>query len=51
MIINGRMIIGTLPYEHMRAIFRALVDESEGGKKFLENWVPAKVRRYERNGQ
>lgn len=41
MIINNRMIIGTLPYEHMRAIFQALVEEHEGGpKKFIENWVP-----------
>jgi len=47
-IINGRMIIGTLPYEHLRAIFQALIAESEGGKKFLENWVPAKVRRKQR---
>lgn len=40
MIINNRMIIGTLPYEHMRAIFQALVEEHEGGpKKFIENWV------------
>jgi protein-disulfide isomerase/uncharacterized membrane protein len=45
MIINGRMIIGTLPYEHMRAIFLALVEEREGGKKFLENWVPPKARK------
>ncbi len=41
MIINNRMIIGTLPYDHLRAIFKALVDEHEGGpKKFIENWVP-----------
>jgi hypothetical protein len=35
------MIIGTLPYEQLRAIFQALVDEQEdsGKKKFLENWV------------
>jgi uncharacterized membrane protein/protein-disulfide isomerase len=40
MIINNRMIIGTLPYDHLRAIFRALVEEREGGaKKFIENWV------------
>ncbi len=40
MIINNRMIIGTLPDEHLRAIFRALVEENEGGpKKFMENWV------------
>jgi len=41
LIINNRMIIGTLPYEHMKAIFQALVEEREGGpKKFIENWVP-----------
>jgi len=40
MIINNRMIIGTLPYDHLRAIFRALVEEREGGaKKFIESWV------------
>ena len=45
MIINNRMIIGTLPYQHMKAIFQALVDERERGtKQFIENWVPP-VRR------
>lgn len=40
-ILNNRMVIGTLPYEHLKAIFQALVDEHEGGKKkFIENWVP-----------
>ena len=40
MIINNRMIIGTLPYDHLRAIFQALVEEHEGGPKtFIENWV------------
>ncbi len=40
MIINGRMVIGTLPYEQLHAIFQALVDEHEGGdSRFLENWV------------
>lgn len=48
MIINGRMVIGTLPYEHMRAIFQALVDEAEGGRQFLENWVPPKARKTKR---
>ncbi len=39
-ILNGRMIIGTLPDEQMRAIFQAIVDEHLGrGKRFLENWV------------
>ncbi len=39
MIINNRMIIGTLPYEQLRAIFQALVDEAEGEGRFIENWV------------
>jgi len=38
MIINGRMVIGTLPVEQLRAIFQALVDEAEG-RRFMENWV------------
>jgi uncharacterized membrane protein/protein-disulfide isomerase len=47
MIINNRMIIGTLPYDHLKAIFQALVDEQAGGsKKFIENWVePAKKKK------
>ena len=45
MIINGRMIIGTLPYEQLQAICQALVEEREGGRRFLENWVPGKARR------
>ncbi len=45
MIINGRMIIGTLPYEHMRAIFQDLVDEYEGRSQFIEEWVPPKGRK------
>ncbi len=40
MIINNRMVIGTFPYAQLRAVFRALVDEHEGGEqRFLENWV------------
>jgi uncharacterized membrane protein/protein-disulfide isomerase len=44
MIVNNRMIIGTLPYGQLRAIFQALVEENEKGSapKFLENWVPTK---------
>jgi len=42
MIINGRMVIGTLPYEQMQAIFQALVDEHEERKNFMENWVPTR---------
>ncbi len=48
MIINGRMIIGTLPYEQMRAIFQALVEEHEGGQRFIENWIPPKARKKRR---
>ena len=42
MIINGRMIIGTLPYDQLRAIFQALIDEHERGEgtTFIENWEP-----------
>lgn len=48
MIINGRMVIGTLPYEHMRAIFQDLVDEYEGRQEFIEHWVPPKARKIKR---
>jgi hypothetical protein len=34
------MIIGTYPYEQLRAIFQAIVDEAERGeKRFIENWI------------
>ena len=41
MIVNNRMIIGTLPYEQLRAIFQSILDDSDAGGKgeFLENWV------------
>jgi protein-disulfide isomerase len=39
LIINNRMVIGTFPYEQLRAIFQALVDEAEGEGRFMENWV------------
>jgi uncharacterized membrane protein/protein-disulfide isomerase len=45
MILNGRMIIGTLPLEQMRAIFQDLVDQYEGRSGFLEQWVPPKARK------
>jgi uncharacterized membrane protein/protein-disulfide isomerase len=45
MIVNGRMIIGTLPLEQMRAIFQDLVEEYEGRSRFLEHWVPPKARK------
>jgi len=40
MIVNNRMIIGTLPYGQLRAIFQALVDEHDAGdRRFIESWV------------
>ena len=41
MIVNNRMIIGTLPYAQLRAIFESLVAESgkTGATRFFENWV------------
>jgi hypothetical protein len=41
MIINNRMVIGTLPYVQLRAIFQALAEQKErGGEKgFIEQWV------------
>jgi uncharacterized membrane protein/predicted DsbA family dithiol-disulfide isomerase len=43
-IVNNRMIIGTLPYGQLKAIFEALLEESgqTGDKRFLESWVPSK---------
>ncbi len=43
LIVNNRMIIGTLPTAQLRAIFRSLVDgpgDAPGSRRFLENWVP-----------
>jgi uncharacterized membrane protein len=48
MIINNRMIIGTLPYGHLRAIFESLLSESgPAGEKgrFLENWVDTRPKK------
>lgn len=44
LIVNGRMIIGTLPDAHMRAIFESILAGAEkspgqGSGKFIENWV------------
>lgn len=39
-ILNGRMIIGTLPYEQLKAIVEAIIRNSEGGERFMENWAP-----------
>jgi hypothetical protein len=40
LIVNGRMIIGTLPLPHMRAILQALVfaSQAESGN-FIESWI------------
>lgn len=40
MIINGRMVIGTLPKVQLRAIFQAIVDRVEKPQKsgFIEDW-------------
>lgn len=38
MIVNNRMIIGTFPYDQLRAIFKALVEEKGGQQKFMESW-------------
>jgi uncharacterized membrane protein/protein-disulfide isomerase len=44
LIVNNRMIIGTLPYAHLKAIFESLLAEGPppGGGKFMENWVELK---------
>jgi protein-disulfide isomerase len=39
MILNGRMVIGTLPIDQLRAIFQAIIDQAQGSDRFLENWV------------
>jgi len=42
MIINNRMIIGTLPYAQLKAIFESFLSEGSpagGGHRFMENWV------------
>ncbi len=38
-LLNGRMIIGTLPYDQLRAIVQALVGRGAGGSRYLEHWV------------
>jgi protein-disulfide isomerase/uncharacterized membrane protein len=41
LIVNNRMIIGTLPYAHLKAIFESLLSEgaATGNRRFMENWV------------
>ncbi len=48
LIVNNRMIIGTLPYAHLKAIFESLL--SEGGRaggegRFMENWVDTRPKK------
>ena len=48
LIVNNRMIIGTLPYAHLKAIFESLL--AEGGQagaegRFMENWVDTRPRK------
>jgi uncharacterized membrane protein/protein-disulfide isomerase len=39
LIINGRMVIGTLPHTQLRAILQAAWDEEVGrGRGFIESW-------------
>ena len=39
MIINGRMVIGTLPYDQLSAIIEELIARAEGESRFLEDWA------------
>lgn len=40
LIINNRMLIGTLPLPKLRAIFQALIDAEKGQRaRFMENWI------------
>jgi uncharacterized membrane protein/thiol-disulfide isomerase/thioredoxin len=38
MILNGRMVIGTLPFEQLKAIVEAIIQQAEAGDRFLEAW-------------
>ncbi len=44
MIINGRMIIGTLPYENLKAILQSILDRAgkPGAGRFIESWEDSK---------
>ena len=41
LVVNNRMIIGTLPYPQIKAIFESLAAEGAktGDRRFFENWV------------
>ena len=41
LIINNRMVIGTFPYEQLRAIFQSLVNKHEQ-RRYMENWQEGK---------
>jgi protein-disulfide isomerase/uncharacterized membrane protein len=48
LIINNRMVIGTLPYAHLKAIFESLLSAgSPTGEKerFMENWVDTRPKK------
>jgi len=38
MILNGRMVIGTLPYEQLKAIVEAIIRHAQGEDRFMEAW-------------
>jgi len=42
MILNERMVIGTLPKVQLRAIFKAILNKGKKGKadstEFIEDW-------------
>jgi protein-disulfide isomerase/uncharacterized membrane protein len=47
-IINNRLIIGTLPYAHLKAIFESLLSEGAqagGQNRFMENWVDLRPKK------
>ncbi|OGD19508.1 MAG: hypothetical protein A2W03_01085 [Candidatus Aminicenantes bacterium RBG_16_63_16] len=44
MIINSKLVIGTLPYGHLKAIIESELSKkapAAGEHKFMENWVSA----------
>jgi len=38
MIVNGRMVIGTLPYDQLKAIVEEIIHRAEGTSRFIESW-------------
>jgi uncharacterized membrane protein len=38
LIVNDRMIIGTLSYDQLKVIFQAILDERNGKRQFIETW-------------